>query len=163
NEAARVRPFHPREDGAQREALYDRFNENRTGSRIEERPHTRSWSGEPDPQALRFVYEQDGVVRGYLSAVEYPNEPSPFEAKVTTSDVAFDPEQPAALTALLAFTLREALRRGARRVTARLPFDPLVQSALAAAGLPYCLCESQSAIASNMLLPVDLRGLLDAI
>jgi hypothetical protein len=112
---------------------------------------------------LRFVYERDGVVWGYLFATEYDEEPSPFEAKVTIGDVAFDTGQPGAFLGLMRYTLREAVRRGAYRVTARLPFDPRIQQLLTEAALPFSLQELQSAPASNMLLLVDLRGLLDAI
>jgi len=157
-----VRLYHPQKDWQRRNELYDAFNENRSGSLIEWHGSPPT-SGEPDPNALRFVYEEDGNVAGYLFAGEYDYEPSPFEAKVTIYDVAFDLDKPQALTTLMRYTLRESLKRGALRVTARLPFDPLVQKSLTDAVIYFSLQELQSAIASNMMLVIDLRGLLESI
>ena len=84
-----IRFYHPQKDWQRRNELYDSFNENRSGSMIEWHGSPPT-SGEPDPNALRFVYEEDGNVEGYLFASEYPYEPSPFEAKVTIYDVAFN-------------------------------------------------------------------------
>jgi predicted N-acetyltransferase YhbS len=165
-----VRHYEPHRDALRRGELYDRFNEHRTGSRVEERPavpppavSAAAPRTAPDRRSLRFVYERDDVVWGYLFASEYAEEPSPFEARVTIHEAAFDPARPEALTTLLRFTLREALHRGAHRVTARLPFDPVIQQLLTEAALPFSLQELQSAPASNMLLLVDLPGLLRAI
>ena len=120
-------------------------------------------SGEPDPNAIRFVYEKDGNVEGYLFASEYPYEPSPFEAKVTIYDVAFNLNKPQALTMLMRYTLREAVKRGAQHVTARLPFDPLIQKSLTDGIIYFSLQELQSAIASNMMMVLDLQGILKTI
>ncbi|MBI3919916.1 MAG: GNAT family N-acetyltransferase [Armatimonadetes bacterium] len=155
-----LRPYVPKSDWQRRNELYDAFNAGRTGSLVEERspnPPTE----EADPEALRWVYETGGEVRGYLFAVGYAEEPSPFEARVTIHDVAFDIDHPESLVALVKRALQEALRRGAQRATARLPFDPRVEQALTDAALPYSLRELQSTPASNMLLLVSLSGLLE--
>jgi len=157
----RVRLYHPRHDWQRRNELYDSFNENRTGSLIEGRGGNPP-SGEPDPRALRFVYD-DGKAKGYLFASEYSYEPSPFEAKVTIYDVAFDMDSPEAFVALMRCTLRESLRRGAQRVTARLPFDPIVQKLLTDDSLPFSLHDLQSGLASNMIQVIDLKVTLESI
>jgi len=157
-----VRFYHPQKDWQRRNEIYDTFNGNRSGSLIEGRGSAPT-SGEPDPSALRFVYEEDGNVSGYLFASEYSYELSPFEAKVTIYDIAFDLNKPQAFATLMRYTLREALKRGSQRVTARLPFDPLIQKLLTDAALYFSLQELQSAIASNMMLLLDLQGLLKSI
>lgn len=158
-----IRLYHPVRDWQARNDLYDHFNKNRTGSLVEWRGSSPPTSGEPNPNALSFVYDERGKVLGYLFAGEYPYEPSPFEAKVTIYDVAFDINKPYAFTALMAWTLRESIRRGAQRVTARLPFDPFIQKLLVDAELPYSLQELQSSIASNMMLILDFKELIKVI
>ncbi|MEK6706742.1 MAG: GNAT family N-acetyltransferase, partial [Bdellovibrionota bacterium] len=158
-----IRLYHPVKDWQARNDLYDSFNKDRSGALVEGRGGSAPTSGEPDPKALRFVYDEDGIVLGYLFAGEYPYEPSPFEAKVTIYDVAFDVNKPYAFTTLIGYTLREAIKRGAQRATARLPFDPLIQKSLTDSALPYSLQELQSAIASNMMMLLDLQGLIKAI
>lgn len=161
--ARNIRLYHPVRDWQARNDLYDNFNKNRSGSLVEWRGESPPTSGEPNPNALSFVYDEDGQVLGYLFAGEYPYEPSPFEAKVTIYDVAFDLNKPYVFTSLMAWTLRESIRRGAQRVTARLPFDPIIQKSLVDAELPYSLQELQSSIASNMMLILDFKGLIKAI
>ncbi|MGB9597784.1 MAG: GNAT family N-acetyltransferase [Candidatus Poribacteria bacterium] len=158
-----IRLYHPIRDWQARNNLYDDFNKNRTGSLVEWRGSSPPTSGEPNPNALSFVYDEGGQVLGYLFAGEYPYEPSPFEAKVTIYDVAFDINRPYAFTSLMAWTLRESIKHGAQRVTARLPFDPIIQKLLVDAELSYSLQELQSSIASNMMLILDLKGLVKAI
>jgi predicted N-acetyltransferase YhbS len=157
-----IRFYHPQKDWQKRNELYDSFNENRSGSMIEWHGSPPT-SGVPDPNALRFVYEEDGNVEGYLFASEYPYEPSPFEAKVTIYDIAFNINKPKALATLMRYNLRESVKRGAQRVTARLPFDPLVQKTLTDGVIYYSLQELQSAIASNMMLVLDLQEILKTI
>ena len=158
-----VRLYHPVRDWQAHNDLYDDFNKNRSGSLVEWRGDSPPATGEPDPNALRFVYDEDGKVLGYLFAGEYPYEPSPFEAKVTIYDSAFDLNKPYAFTALMAYTLKESIKRGAQRATARLPFDPLIQKSLVDAELSYSLQELQSSVASNMMLVIDFKGLIKTI
>lgn len=158
-----VRLYYPHHDWQRRNELYDQFNQNRTGSLVKYHGMNPPPPSEPDPKSLNFVYEENGEVTGYLFASEYPWEVSPFEAKVTIGDVAFQSDKPEAFKMLMRYVLREAAQRRIQRVTARLPFDPLVQKSLVEAAVPFSLQELQSAPASNMMLIVDLWGLLKAI
>lgn len=158
-----VRHYHPSKDWQRRDEIYDKFNENRSGSLVEQRKYTSPPSGEPDLSDLRFVYDEGDEVKGYIFAGEYPYEPSPFEAKVTIYDTAFDTDNPQAFIILMKYILRESLKRNAQRVTARLPFDPLIQKLLTDASLPFSLRELQSGIASNMMCIIDLKGIFEAI
>lgn len=158
-----IRHYHPAKDWKIRDEIYDRFNENRSGSLVEYRNYSNPPSGEPDRSALRFVYEDGDGVKGYIFAVQYPYEPSPFEAKVTIYDSAFDLNYPQAFIVLIKYLLRESYRRNAQRVTARFPFDPLIQKLLISSSLYFSLQELQSGIASNMMCIIDLKGILKAI
>jgi len=158
-----VRLYYPHRDWQRRYELYERFNQNRTGSLVRGRSTTQPSVSEPDPNSLNFVYEKNGSVVGYLFASEHPEEHSPFEAKVQIGDVAFQTDKPEAFKTLMSYVLRAAAQRGAQRVTARLPFDPMIQKLLTEAALSFSLRELQSAPASNMMMLVDLPGLLKAI
>ncbi len=158
-----VRYYHPGRDWKKRDELYDKFNENRSGSYFEHRNYANPPTGEPDPSALRFVYDDGNEVKGYMFAVEYPYEITPFEAKVTIYDSAFDTECPKAFIILMKYMLRESLKRNAQRVTARFPFDPLIQKLLISACISYSLQELQSGIASNMMCIIDLKNTLKTI
>jgi len=159
----RVRLYYPHRDWQRRNELYDHFNENRSGSLVKEHGSTPPPVSEPDPDSLNFVYEEGSQIHGYLFASEHPEEHSPFEAKVRIGDVAFQLDKPGAFKTLMRYVLRAAAQRGVQRVTARLPFDPLIQRLLTEAAVPFSLRELQGAPASNMMLLVDLRGLLQAI
>ncbi len=158
-----VRCYHPSRDWNRRDELYAKFNENRSGSYFEHRNYANPPTGEPDPSALRFVYDDGDEVKGYIFAGEYPYEITPFEAKVTIYDSAFDTECPQAFIILMKYMLRESLKRNAQRVTARFPFDPLIQKLLISACISYSLQELQSGIASNMMCIIDLKNTLKKI
>ncbi|MGQ9609268.1 MAG: GNAT family N-acetyltransferase [bacterium] len=158
-----VRYYHPSRDWKRRDEIYDKFNENRSGSYFEYRNYASPPTGEPDPSALRFVYDDGNEIKGYIFAVEYPCEITPFEAKVTIYDTAFDLDCPQSFTVLIKYMLSESLKRNAQRVTARLPFDPLVQKLLIDTSISYSLQELQSGIASNMMSVTNLKGTLEAI
>jgi len=158
-----VRLYTPHRDWQRRDELYEHFNQNRSGSLVRGRQSTQPPVSQPDPESLNLVYEENGQVYGYLFASHHPEDHSPFEAKIRIGDVAFQMDKPEAFKALMRYVLRAAAQRGVQRVTARLPFDPLVQKSLTEAAAPFSLRELQSAPASNMMLVVDLPGILQAI
>jgi predicted N-acetyltransferase YhbS len=158
-----VRLYTPHRDWQRRDELYEHFNQNRSGSLVRGRQSTQPPVSQPDPESLNLVYEENGQVYGYLFASQHPEDHSPFEAKIRIGDVAFQMDKPEAFKALMHYVLRAAAQRGVQRVTARLPFDPLIQKLLTEAAAPSSLHELQSAPASNMMLVVDLPGLLQAI
>lgn len=139
------------------------FNENRSWSLVEYRNYSNPPSGKPDRSALRFVYDDGNGVKGYIYAVECPYEPSPFEAKVTIYDSAFDLDYTQAFIILMKYLLRESYRRNAQRVIASFPFDPLIQKLLVSASFYFSWQEIQSGIASNMMCIIDLKGILKTI
>jgi GNAT superfamily N-acetyltransferase len=158
-----VRLYYPHRDWRRIEELYDHFNHYRTGSLVKGHRSTSPPDKEPASDSLNFVFEEDGCVSGYLFASEHPEENSPFEAKMQIGDVAFQMDKPETLKLLMRYALREAARRGIQRVTARLPFDPVIQHLLTEAAVRFSLREFQSAPASNMMMLVNLRGLLERI
>jgi len=158
-----VRLYTPHRDWQRRDELYDHFNQNRSGSLVRGRQSTQPPVSQPEPESLNLVYEENCQVYGYLFASQHPEDHSPFEAKIRVGDVAFQTDKPEAFKALMRYVLRAAAQRGVQRVTARLPFDPLVQKSLTEAAAPFSLHELQSAPASNMMLVVDLPGLLETI
>ena len=158
-----VRLYTPHRDWQRRDELYEHFNQNRSGSLVRERQSTQPPVRQPDPESLNFVYEENGQVYGYLFASQHPEDHSPFEAQIRIGDVAFQTDKPEAFKALMRYVLHAAAQRGVQRVTARLPFDPLIQKSLTEAAAPFSLRELQGAPASNMMLVVDLPGLLQTI
>jgi len=159
----RVRLYIPHKDWQRSSELYDHFNQNRSGSLVRGRQSTPPPVSKPDPNSLNFAYEENDQVYGYLFASESAVDHSPFEAKIRIGDVAFQKDKPEAFKALMRYVLRAAAKRGVQRVTARLPFDPLIQKLLIEAAVPYSLRELQGAPASNMMMLIDLRSLLKAI
>ena len=157
-----VRPFDPVSDHDARVRLYKRFNRRRTGAEVRRfGPAPAERPAELNP--LHCVCEMGGEVRAYAFATEYPEQVSEFEAKVTIHEVAYDFDEPRALEGILRHLLVEAYRRGARRATARLPFDERVFAAMTNAGIGYQAFEIRSAPAGNMMQIIDLRGLLERI
>ncbi|MBM4084645.1 MAG: GNAT family N-acetyltransferase [Planctomycetes bacterium] len=156
-----VRPFDAASD--QTYELRYRFNENRTGAYFLKPPAPFSRRSAPripsgsDP--LRLVCERDDKLLGYVFGHEYPHEVSPFEAKITIGDAAFDLDEPQAVEALLKRILLTAYERGVQRVTARLPFDPTLCAIMTRSGIGFTLQELHSAVASNMIQTINLHSL----
>lgn len=158
-----VRLYYPHNDWHWRDKLYNHFNENRSGSLVKTLQSAQPPESDLDPDSLNFVYEENGRVTGYLFASEHPEENSPFEAKMRIGDVAFQKDKPEVFKSLMRYALRAAIRRGIQRVTARLPFDPMIQGLLTEAAIPFSLRELQGAPASNMMMVVNLHELIKTI
>ena len=159
-----VRPFDETKDNLARWEVGERFNHNRSGSLVVARPARPS--GKPSKAAanpLHVVYEREGRLLGYVSANEYPEEVSPFEAKITISDFAYDMDEPLAAGLLVKRILLTAHERGVSRVTARIPFDPRVVAAIRDAGINVSLRELHSSLASNMIQVIGLASTLDHV
>ena len=156
---ARVQPYDPDIHGRRRIELYDLFYRGRTGALVPPDEPPRA-----GPDGLDFVYERDGEIWGYVACVEYPGEVSPFEPKVAIQEAAFDLKAaPESLWVLIKYVLSEAYRRGALRVSARLPFDLLVERSLREGGFYFSRVELMSSPGSNMIKIVNLRRLLEGI
>lgn len=162
-----VRPYDPARDAGQIQRVYGIFYGARTGAVVREmEPHDakddRPASPTPveDLDPLKLVYEVDGRIEGYLMAADLGRDVTPFEARITVGEAAYDPARPDAIEGLLKQLLHEALKRSARRVTARLPFDAQVLDAIRDAGIGFELQEMQGTHAGNMIRIVDLCSLL---
>jgi predicted N-acetyltransferase YhbS len=160
----RVVPYDPVAHHRARVKLHGGFYGARTGSVVvtfgdPPAPGTAS----PDPQALKFACEVEGELVGYLFAWEREDDVTEFEAKVEIGECAYDLDRPEALGALMVPLLREAHARGAKRVTARFPFDDRVIAALRQAGVLFQCVELHSGPASNMIRIVDVRELFRRI
>jgi hypothetical protein len=170
-----VRSYDAERDSRRRDELYQIFNGERSGAIVKDfnpisfAQQLQTSSQPPksvkalakssisDP--FRLVYEVDDVVEGYLFANDYGRDVTPFEAHITIGDVAFNPERPDALEGLIKQILHFACQRGIKRVTARLPFDTAVLSALTQAKITFKLEELQGAYATNMIQIINLKSL----
>jgi hypothetical protein len=102
-------------------------------------------------------------VQGIMTFREFESDMSPFEASLMIYELAYEPEHPAALDALLKHVLRRAHEKKVPRVTAFLPFTDDVTGDLDRTGLSYTLCSHSGAIAGNMVRVANLRALLKQI
>jgi hypothetical protein len=160
----RVVLYDPVAHHAARARLHEEFDRERTGSAVVSfGDPPAAGAASPDRLALRFACELDGALVGYLFAWEREGDVTEFEAKVEIGECAYDLGCPGALGALMTVVLREAFARGAKRVTARLPFDDRVRAALRQAGVPFQCVELHSGLASNMIRVVDPPELLRRI
>lgn len=116
----------------------------------------------PDPHALHWVYEREGEVLGHLHAVESPLEPGE-ETVFTIADFAYAPDFPDAAGALVRKLLSCVCEHEPARVTSRIPFDEAVAEALQLAGVAHQRVERYQAVASNMILVLDLARALEAV
>ncbi|HEX29541.1 TPA: GNAT family N-acetyltransferase [Candidatus Poribacteria bacterium] len=153
-EKGEIRAYEPRRDWPDRRRLYDLFNRARTGSIVEGTP-PRPEEGGPDRSGLRWVYEEEGKLHGYIFAHVHGEE----------ADIhgAFDLSHPSALPSLMRKILLELYRRGVKHILGRLPFDHAVENKLVEGGIYFILRELNSYPASNMLLLIDLKRFLRAV
>lgn len=158
-----VRPFEEEQDRAACDVLQRQFHAGRTGA--SQAPRGTPWTPftHDMPEPWQLVFERDGVISGYVSTHVFSDDVSGFEAAVNLREVAFDLEQPEAVIALLRYVLWEAHRRGARRVTARLPWDPRLFSILSEGGLIFERVELLNPVGGNMLRTLNLSRTLQKI
>lgn len=157
-----LRPYDDHVDRLERWQVYERFNANRSGALVQDRPAEPSGKpGKPaEDNPLRVVYERDGRMRGYAFALWRDEENSAFEAQVTIGDMAYDTDEPMALNLLLRHILLEAHARGATRITARIPFDAGIVADLRRAEINADFRELHASVASNMIRVVNLSSTL---
>ncbi len=156
-----LRPYDDAKDALQRWQVQQRFNEGRPGAYVTHKPappKPQNAASRTDP--LKIVYVRDGLVRGYAFASELPEDRTPFQARMVVSDFAYDLDSPQAAGLLVKSLLIEADRRGIERVTARIPFDDRVVSALQSAGIAVNLRELHGAPATNMMRVVNVASTL---
>ena len=159
-----VRPYDESRDLGDRTRLRWEYDHGRSGALVVEREcHPGRHPAPPDPTALRWVYEREGEVLGYLHAVEAPLESTESETVFTIAEFAYAPAFPDAAGALMRMLLSRICDREPARVTSRLPFDEALSEALQAAEIPHERLEMYQAMASNMILVVNLAATLRAI
>jgi len=158
-----VRPYDPSRDYDDRARLRWEYDHGRSGalacSPDAEPPRHPA---PPDPDALHWVYEREGEVLGHLHAVESPLEPG-NETVFTIADFAYAPDFPDAAGALVRKLLSRVCEHEPARVTSRIPFDEAVAEAMQLAGVSHRRVEMFQAVASNMILVVDLASTLEAV
>lgn len=155
----KLRPYDDSRDRLGRWEVAERFNMHRPGSVVASLPSTQPKGDvRAKPNPLHVVYERDDRVLGFLSATEYPEEVSQFEARITIGDFAYDLDVPLAAELLLKHILLEAHERGVVRVSARIPFDERVIATIRDAGLSVELKELHASAASNMVQVVNLAS-----
>jgi predicted N-acetyltransferase YhbS len=159
-----VRPYDPSRDFEERARLRLEFDGGRSGAMP---PPTHAepprHPAPPDPKAMHWVYEREGEVLGLLHAVETPVESVGEESLFTIADFAYVPDFPDAAGALMRTLLARICHHEPARVTSRLPFDEALAEALQRAEVPFNRVERYEAIASNMILVLDLANTLEAV
>lgn len=159
-----LRPYDESRDFADRVRLRYEFHFGRSGTwevspEATPPPHPAG----PDPEGLAWVYERDGAVRGFVIAEESPLEARGDERVFSISDFAYDPAYPDAAGAVIRKLLARIAQYEPVRVTSRLPFDQALMEALTAANVGFELREMHQAVASNMILVLDLAATLRAV
>ena len=153
-----VRPYDPSRDYAGVHALRREFNAGRPGcAAIAEEPGPAPEAG-PNPGALEFVYEVNGIVRGYLRGHVGPVA-SGDPPSHNIDDLAVSHDHPEAVEALVKTVLREARRDEPVVVTARLPYEEWLFEALTAGNIYFNVVEWRTAVDGNMMRVVDLQAL----
>jgi len=158
--AACVRPYNPQRDHESRGDLMRRFNLERSGRMVDSLTDPPAPGAEPDPMCL--VFEQDGMVRGFLHGFIGPvhaGQPPVYQV----SDLAVDFDYPQAVEALLKAFLTQAASTAPTTVSCRLPYDERLFEQLTAAGIQFDILEMRGAFDGNMMQVLDLPGLLEAI
>ncbi len=156
-----VRPYDEARDFAARVRLRCEFDAGRSGARqVSPEAEPPEHPAPPDPQAMRWVYERDGAVLGYLFAVESPMEARGEETVFSVAEFACDQAHPDAAGALMRTLLSRVSEHEPARVTSRLPFDQGLVEALQLSGVGLELSERHQAVAGNMILVLDLAATL---
>jgi len=159
-----IRPYDESRDFEARVRLRHDFHDGRSGTwRVSPEAEPPADPAGPDPDALNWVYERDGAVRAYLFAVESPLEAKGDETVFSIGDFAYDPAYPDAAAAVVRKLLAHAAPYEPGRITSRLPFDEMLAEALQLGGVYFERKEMFQAVASNMILVVDLAATLRQI
>lgn len=140
-------------DWPQCRAIDEECNAWRTGAFLD------GGGGSPPAQAL--VFREGDQVQAWLSLVEHPIDRTEFESRLTIGGGAWRRGRADALAALVAHVLRLGHARGHDHISARLPFDTELFTALTAAELPYKAVELHEAAAATMVQVLNLRSLFE--
>jgi len=156
-----IRLYDESRDFADRVRLRCDFHHGRSGTwRLSADAEPSADPSGPDPDALNWVYERDGAMRAFVFAVESPLEAKGDETVFSITDFAYDTAYPDAAAAVVRKLLAHAAPHEPGRITSRLPFDEMLAEALQAGGVYFERKEMYQAVASNMILVVDLAATL---
>jgi predicted N-acetyltransferase YhbS len=160
-----LRSYDAARDAVRHGELYEMLNGQRSGALVRDgEAELRAQAGLPSkPDPLQVVYELGGLVQGYAIGAEARSGIHGEEPAIAVNDIAFNPDCPEALVAVIQHILHEACSRSLRLVTARLPFDEAVLSILREAGITLRLEEAHEGIASNMMRIVNIESLFRKI
>lgn len=157
---ARVRPYDPHGDHTAVGELLSQYNAGRPGRLVESRGAPAPAGTSLDP--LTLVYEEDGVIRGFLQGCLGPvhaGQPPAYQV----TDFALDYGYPEGAEALLKTFLRQAATSAPTTVTCRLPYEERLFDLLNAATLQFDILEMRGGFDGNMMQVLDLAGMLQAI
>ncbi len=152
-----IRPFSATRDVPALWNVMEKFNRHRTGCRVWNRPISA------DGMDHVLVYDSPSGPAGMMVYHVLPQDFTPSEAKLTIYELAYDPDQPHALEALIKHALQVAFDNQATRATAYLPADARLLEDLDAIAVDYNLCQTNGVVASNMVQVTNLSALLSAI
>jgi putative acetyltransferase len=158
--APHVRPYDPAADHAGRWELTQRFNAGRSGHLVESPGRPPPAGAPPDP--LSLVYEEAGVVRGFLRGYLGPvhaGQPPVYHI----AQLAVDYDCPAAAEALLKTFLTQAASIAPTTVWGRMPYDERLFDLMNAVGIQFEVVEMRQGFDGNMMQVLDLPGLLATI
>lgn len=159
-----VRPYDEARDFAARVRLRYDFHAGRSGTwQVSPDATPPAHPAGPDPDALAWVYERDGAIRGFVTAQESPLEAKGDERVFSITDFAYDAAYPDAAAAVIRKLLARIAPLESVRVTSRLPFDEALAEALQGGGVYFERKEIYQAVASNMILVLDLAATLRAV
>lgn len=159
-----LRPFDEARDWQARAHINYVFDHGRSGAaRVSKHATPPGSPAPPDPELLRFVYELDGEVKGYLFAVESPLEARDNEPCFSIGAFAYLPDCPEAAGLLLRQLLARLAQHAPVRVTSRLPFDEHLAIALQNAGVGFQRIEMHQSGAGNMIQVLNLQEALKEI
>ena len=157
----RLRPFDEARDYEARARLAHSFYMGRSGASPISLPDGPPVSPSPaDPEALDFVYELGGDMKGFLLARHDPHESSEHEIAYSVSDFAYAPEYPQAAGLLFQQLFARVAPHAPARIISRLPYDEQLAAALQQWGIGFDRREMHQAVAANMIQVLNLPKIL---
>ena len=161
--AARVRRYDPSRDHTAVHALLRSYELGRPGAHVRPQNPGPAPTAGPDPEGLRFVYEEDGKVHGYLAGalgLVHAGDPEPSYRIDTYAESGSASSTCGALVKTL---VREAAKIAPTVISARLPYDERLFESLTNAGIAFDIVEMHQSLDGNMMQVLNLPRLLKAM
>lgn len=159
---SKIRPFNPKRDFSSYIEIHNRFNQSYTGASIINQDFKLSQKS----ASISVVFEENGKISGYLFATQHPAEYSKTDSSVgeiTIVDVGYEKEKPYVFESLIKYINNFAYRKGIKRITARIPFDPEIIEILSGIGIHFQCSETYGGKGANMLQIINLQSLFERL